>query len=101
MVAQALRGHCCILDAEIVGIDRTTGQLLSFQQLSNRGRKNVDVNSLGASVAICVCLFDILFQEGLPLLDVPLRERRRLLHQLVDFACVPGELEIVREKMTR
>jgi DNA ligase-1 len=54
--------HSFVLDAEAVAIDRATGQLMPFQDLSRRKRKDVKVED----IQVCVCLFafDLLYLNG-------------------------------------
>ena len=48
-----------IIDSEIVAISPGTGELKSFQELSNRPRKDVQINDIKVSVAVYV--FDLLY----------------------------------------
>ena len=88
-----------IIDAEVVAIDPATGALKTFQELSNRARKDVKLDEV--KVAVCVFAFDIMFLDGQVnhrrcpvyvivrliqylwaqqiLLEKPFRERRALL----------------------
>ena len=65
-----------IADAEIGAID-PAGALLSFQTLSNRARKDVQIDAV--SVRVCVFAFDLMYLNGESLLAKPFRERRTLL----------------------
>jgi len=84
------------LDAEAVAIDRTTGKLMPFQELSKRKRKDVKVEDI--QVRVCLFAFDLLYLNGevsgvtsvrdflltscaQPLLHKNLTERRELLRQ--------------------
>ncbi|XP_048327541.2 DNA ligase 6 [Ziziphus jujuba] len=74
-----------ILDAEVVAIDRKNGcKLMSFQELSSRGRgsKDTSITLDSIKVDICVFVFDIMFANGQRLLDFPLRQRRNYLKDL-------------------
>ncbi|XP_062107460.1 DNA ligase 6-like isoform X2 [Humulus lupulus] len=74
-----------ILDAEIVAIDRKNScKILSFQELSSRGRgsKDTSITLDSIKVDICVFVFDIMFSNGQPLLTIPLRQRRKYLRDL-------------------
>ncbi len=51
-----------ILDAEITAIDPTDGSLKTFQELSNRARKDVKVADV--TVAVCVFAFDLMYLNG-------------------------------------
>ena len=90
-----------MLDAEAVAIDRTTGKLMPFQELSKRKRKDVKVEDI--QVRVCLFAFDLLYLNGevsvlasscfiqsgtfllinrtQPLLHRTLSERRKLLRQ--------------------
>lgn len=99
-----------VLDAEAVAIDRTTGKLMPFQELSRRKRKDVKVEDI--QVRVCLFGFDLLYLNGKvsnlnvpfihsktsqllqPLLKLPLIERRELLRQ--HFVSVPGEFDFAK-----
>ena len=51
-----------VLDAEAVAIDRKTGQLKPFQELSKRKRKDVKVEDI--QVRVCLFGFDLLYLNG-------------------------------------
>jgi DNA ligase-1 len=50
------------LDAEAVAIDRTTGKLMPFQELSKRKRKDVKVEDI--QIRVCLFAFDLLHLNG-------------------------------------
>ncbi|KAF8198968.1 hypothetical protein BJ912DRAFT_1020325 [Pholiota molesta] len=81
-----------VLDAEAVAIDRTTGKLMPFQELSRRKRKDVKVEDI--QVRVCLFAFDLLYLNGEPLLQHSLHERRTLLRE--HFTVVPGEFEFAK-----
>lgn len=51
-----------VFDAEAVAIDRTTGKLMPFQELSRRKRKDVKVEDI--QVRVCLFAFDLLYLNG-------------------------------------
>ena len=69
-----------ILEGEVVAVDRETGDLKTFQTLTNRAKKDVDVGTI--QVNVCLFAFDLMFLNGEPLLDRPFRERRGLLRSM-------------------
>ncbi|KAJ7975786.1 DNA ligase [Quillaja saponaria] len=74
-----------IVDAEVVAVDRKNGcKLMTFQELSSRGRgsKVSLVSAESIKVDICVFVFDIMFANGEQLLGFPLRQRRKYLKDL-------------------
>lgn len=68
-----------ILDSEVVAYDDKAGELLPFQTLSKRKRKNVTVDNI--TVPVIICAFDLLFLNGESLLRKSLNERRQLLQE--------------------
>ncbi|KAK6927904.1 DNA ligase, ATP-dependent, C-terminal, partial [Dillenia turbinata] len=88
-----------IVDAEVVAIDRKNGfKLMSFQELSSRGRGSRDsLITVGSiKVDVCVFVFDIMFANGQQLLSFPLRERRKYLKNLFNDE-VLGYFEYAKE----
>ncbi|KKZ65972.1 DNA ligase 1 [[Emmonsia] crescens] len=81
-----------ILEGEIVAVNRGTGELLAFQTLTNRAKKNVGIDSI--KISVCLFAFDLMFLNGEPLLERPLRERRELLRGL--FIEVPHHFTWVK-----
>ncbi|ELR10283.1 hypothetical protein VC83_04585 [Pseudogymnoascus destructans] len=69
-----------ILEGEVVAVDRDTGDLKTFQTLTNRARKDVAIGSI--TIDVCLFAFDLMYLNGEPLLDRPFRERRSLLRSL-------------------
>ncbi|CAE6516509.1 unnamed protein product [Rhizoctonia solani] len=68
-----------ILDAEVVAIDPHIGAIRTFQELSNRPRKGVNLEDV--KVVVCVYAFDLMYLNREVLLNKPFRERRRLLRE--------------------
>ncbi|XP_022158502.1 DNA ligase 6-like isoform X2 [Momordica charantia] len=88
-----------ILDAEVVAVDRRNNcRLMSFQELSSRGRGSkgllIAVDSI--KVDICIFVFDIMLANGEQLLGLPLRHRRKYLKDLFRDER-PGYFEYAKE----
>ncbi|KAF9244950.1 hypothetical protein BU15DRAFT_85785 [Melanogaster broomeanus] len=77
MFEQTSNMQSFIMDSEIVAIDPTDGTLRSFQELSNRAKKDVEIQDI--KVPVCVFAFDLMYLDGEVLLERPFRERRALL----------------------
>ena len=69
-----------ILEGEVVAVDRATSELKTFQTLTNRAKKDVDIGSI--KVDVCLFAFDLMYLNGEELLDRPFRERRGLLRSM-------------------
>lgn len=81
-----------IMEGEVVAIDRQNGELKTFQTLSNRARKDVQIGAV--TIDVCMFSFDLMYLNGQPLLDRPFRERRNLLRSL--FIEVPHHFTWVK-----
>ncbi|RLN51145.1 hypothetical protein BBJ29_006081, partial [Phytophthora kernoviae] len=79
----------CIVDAEVVAVDRATNKRLPFQILSTRSRKNIKVEDI--KVPVCIYAFDLLFLNGESFLGTPLAKRREKLREM--FEVNPGHFE--------
>lgn len=58
-----------VMDAEIVAIDPADGSLKTFQELSNRARKDVQLTDV--KVSVCVFAFDLMYHNGVVRLRWP------------------------------
>lgn len=67
----------CVLDGEVIAYDREKRQLMPFQVLSTRARKDVSVDDI--KVQVIYAAFDLLYLNGRSLLQLPLSRRRALL----------------------
>ncbi|XP_017494953.1 PREDICTED: DNA ligase 1-like [Rhagoletis zephyria] len=83
-----------ILDCEAVAFDVSTKQILPFQVLSTRKRKNVDESEI--TVRVCLFAFDLLYLNSESLVTKDLSERRELLRQ--SFNEVEGKFMLATSK---
>ncbi|KAL1951900.1 hypothetical protein VTO73DRAFT_1049 [Trametes versicolor] len=81
-----------VFDAEAVAIDKDTGKLMPFQELSRRKRKDVKVEDI--KVRVCLFAFDLLYLNGEPLLQKDFGTRRGLLQE--HFQPVDGEFQFAK-----
>ncbi|KIY74383.1 ATP-dependent DNA ligase [Cylindrobasidium torrendii FP15055 ss-10] len=68
-----------IVDAEIVAVSPDTGELRSFQDLSGRARKAVNIGDI--TIPVCVFAFDLMYLNDKVLLEEDFRVRRALIRQ--------------------
>lgn len=87
-IAEALREHSaygeCIIEGECVAIDRETGNMLPFQTVTHRRRKN-DMESALNEVKVRMFMFDILYADGIDMTNMPYLERRSTLERNIEM----------------
>ncbi|KAJ4384510.1 hypothetical protein N0V86_000109 [Didymella sp. IMI 355093] len=81
-----------ILEGEVVAVDRTSGELKTFQTLANRARKDVIIGAV--TIDVCLFAFDLMYLNGEELLNRPFRERRDMLRSL--FVEIPHNFTWVK-----
>ncbi|XP_068624930.1 DNA ligase 1 [Battus philenor] len=86
--------HSCVLDCEAVAYDPVAKQILPFQVLSTRKRKDAEASQI--KVQVCVFVFDLLLLNGRALVREPLAERRALLRE--HFIETPGEWQFAESR---
>ena len=72
-----------IIDCEAVAYDVVNEQILPFQVLSTRKRKNVEESDI--KVHICLFAFDLIYLNGESLVKKSLYERRQFLQENFEF----------------
>ena len=80
-----------ILDSEILMVDTTTGRPLPFGSLGKHKRAEF------ANASPCLFVFDVLYFNGVSLLNRPLKERRKLLEE--HFKRVPNKVHLSELKV--
>jgi DNA ligase 1 len=78
---ELLNCESCVLDAEAIGYDRATGNLISFQQTMQRKRKH-GIAEKAQEIPVRFYVFDLLHLDGKDLLELPLKERKKMLDEL-------------------
>ncbi|MGQ0794884.1 MAG: ATP-dependent DNA ligase [Nitrosopumilaceae archaeon] len=81
-ISKSLDANEAILEVEAVAINDNTGEFLAFQELMHRRRK-YNIAKAVSQYPITVNFFDILFIDGKSCLDLPYKERRKILEKIV------------------
>ena len=81
-----------IIEGEVVAIDHDSGELRTFQTLTNRARKDVEIGSI--KVGVCLFAFDLMYLNGEEMLSRSFRDRRELLRNL--FVEIPHKFTWVK-----
>lgn len=81
LVLSNVKADDFIIDSEIVAYDHQKGYILPFQTLMHRPKKGSDGEP--SPIQICVFAFDVLYVNGESLIHKPLRERRKVLYEIL------------------
>ncbi len=82
-VINDLKCTTCILDAEAIGYNVESGDLLTFQETIKRKRKH-DIAEKAKQIPVRFYVFDVLHIDGEDLLQKPLMERKEKLKKIFE-----------------
>lgn len=102
-VKKQLKATSVILDGEAIGYDKTTGKFLDFQTTIKRKRKHGVSDSL-TQIPLKYFVFDILYLDGKSLIELPLRERKQILKDILlegDTVEISPHVETHESKVVR
>src|SRR5258708_23877568 len=90
-----------ILDAEALGYNPASEEFLPFQQTTRRRRK-YHIEAMAEQVPLKAFVFDILYKDGVWLLEQPLVERRNMLEATItpDDVLMLTKHQMVRDAKT-
>ncbi|MCD6403089.1 MAG: ATP-dependent DNA ligase [Candidatus Aenigmarchaeota archaeon] len=95
-VVETVKNHVkaeeCIIEGEGWPIDKQTGKPLPFQKLSQRIQRKYDIERMAKEIPVQLNLFDIVYLNGEVLFNKPLKERIKLLEEIVEE--VPMKIQI-------
>lgn len=83
MVMKAVKARDCIIEGEMLGIDKETGDPMPFQLLSQRIKRKYDIERMVEEIPVQVNLFDIVYLDGKDLFNKPLSKRRKILETII------------------
>jgi len=95
---KALKSKECIVEGEVLGIDKKTNTPLPFQALSQRIHRKYDIEKMTKEIPIQTHLFDVVYLEGKTLFDKPFHERRKILEKIVKPN--PKKFELAKQLVT-
>ncbi|HAI62710.1 MAG: putative DNA ligase [candidate division WWE3 bacterium GW2011_GWF2_41_45] len=89
-----IKADSIILDGEAIGFNRETGAFLPFQETIQRKRKH-GVTEAAKNIPLKYFVFDILYLNGKSTTELPLRERKKILRNII----AAGDTIIVDDDM--
>ncbi len=91
-IKKAIKPSDFIVEGEIIVTKE--GKPISFQYILQRVRRKYEIERLREEIPLTLYLFDVLYYQK-PTLDDPLKDRRKLLEDIVDV--IPGKLELSKQ----
>jgi DNA ligase-1 len=79
---EQVRAERAILDAEALAYNATSEEFLPFQETTRRRRKH-GIEALAEQLPLKAFVFDMLYKDGVSLLDTPLAERLKILEETI------------------
>jgi DNA ligase 1 len=80
-----VRAERAILDAEALAYNATSQEFLPFQETTRRRRKH-GIEAMAQQLPLKAFVFDILYKDGVSLLDTPLVDRLKILEEIMHQA---------------
>ncbi len=82
LVKSRITANQAILDGEVVAVG-AEGKPLAFQEILKRFRRKYDISAMVQKIPLYLNLFDIVYLDGVSLIDEDLRARRARLEEIV------------------
>jgi len=99
LARKGIKVRGCIIEGEMLGIDKKSGDPLPFQILSQRIKRKYDIEQMAQEIPVQVNLFDIVYLDGRDLFDEPLERRRKLLEGVIKS--IPGKFQLAEKLATK
>ncbi len=99
LARKGIKAKECVVEGEMLGVDRKTGNPLPFQMLSQRIKRKYDIEKMVKEIPIQVNLFDVVYCEGRELFSEPLEKRRKILEDIV--TPIPGKFQLAERLVTK
>ena len=96
-VLKQVKANSVILDAEAIAYNPESEEFLPFQETTKRRRK-YQVEEMAKELPLKAFVFDVMFVDGKSLMDTSLRERMKVLEEIVkaDEILIPQPGEFVK-----
>jgi DNA ligase-1 len=87
-----------IMEGEAVAVDPETRRPKAFQDILRRFRRKYDVDKMTREIPFETYIFDILYVDGETMIDVPFRDRRKRLEEVIKP--IARKLELAQQIIT-
>jgi DNA ligase-1 len=91
-----VKAKSCIIEGEVLAIDKKTEKPVAFQQLSRRIQRKYDIDKMASEIPVQMNLFDIIYLDGESLMQKTLRYRWDTLRGIIKqtkYFCLAEHIE--------
>jgi DNA ligase-1 len=78
-----IKADSFIIDSEAVGFDPKTKKLMPFQAISQRIKRKYNIEQMIKELPVQLFVFDIIYYNGKDLMQLPFKQRRKILEKVV------------------
>ena len=83
VVLKNVKRESFVLDSEIVGYEKKSGKYTPFEAISQRIKRKYNIEKLIEELPVEVNVFDVLYCNGKSYMNLPFRERRKLVEKII------------------
>jgi DNA ligase-1 len=83
LVKECVKAKECIIEGEMLAIDKKTGKPMQFQALSQRIKRKYDIEKTVSDIPVEIDVFDIVYLDGRSLFEETLEKRRKHLAGII------------------
>ena len=84
LVKKDIKSKTYIIDCEVVGYDNSTKRWKPFQEISQRIKRKYRITEMIKEVPVMIFAFDLIGLNGKNLIDVPFKDRREKLAEIIN-----------------
>ncbi len=99
LARKGIRARECIIEGEMLGVDKKTRNPLPFQMLSQRIKRKYDIEKTKKEIPVQVNLYDVVYRNGRQLFSEPLENRRKMLESMVKP--ISGKFQLAEKLVTK
>jgi DNA ligase-1 len=93
-----LKCNDCVVEGEVWAVSKKDFSPLPFQVLSQRIHRKYNIEKMAKEIPIQINLFDIMYLNGKMVIDLPLKQRRKLLERILNE--IPHKFKLATQIIT-
>ena len=98
LVKKSVKSDDCVIEGELLAINKKTGEPMPFQTLSQRVKRKHDIRKIAEEIPIQMNFFDAIYVDGKLLINTPFGERRKILEKIV--RPIHGKIQLAKQITT-